>query len=317
MTRQSESPSDDRRQPEAEVPVVAANGAVRLSGSVWLPALAPPRGLVLMHPGSGPSDRNNDVLFPPIRAALLTTGVAVCSFDKRGVGGSSGDWREGGIEQQADDLAHGLQAARHVVPDGPVGLFGHSQGGWVVLEATRHVAPKFVITNSGPSVSPFRQELYSTRNRLRDAGWDAAAVDSGVALFSELMTLALDSVPFEHAQRAIAGSGRKDELTALAEAGVFVPDSVAMWSHASSLLGYDPAPVLADFAVPLLALFGALDSVVPVDECVARLRQLVRPDLLQVDVVDGSDHRVQLDGSAEFGPGYLATLTAFVAAHLR
>jgi hypothetical protein len=41
-----------------------------------------------MHPGSGPSDRDNDVLFPPIRDALLAAGIAVCSFDKRGAGES-------------------------------------------------------------------------------------------------------------------------------------------------------------------------------------------------------------------------------------
>ena len=57
-----------------------------------------------MHPGSGPSDRDNDVFFPPIREHLLDAGVAVCSFDKRGVGGSTGRWEEAGIVEQADDL---------------------------------------------------------------------------------------------------------------------------------------------------------------------------------------------------------------------
>ena len=50
-----------------------------------------------MHPGSGPSDRDNDVLFPPIREHLLGAGIAVCSFDKRGVGGSAGSWLEAGL----------------------------------------------------------------------------------------------------------------------------------------------------------------------------------------------------------------------------
>jgi hypothetical protein len=32
-----------------------------------------------MHPGSGPSDRHNDVFFPPIREHLLGAGIAVSS----------------------------------------------------------------------------------------------------------------------------------------------------------------------------------------------------------------------------------------------
>lgn len=57
-----------------------------------------------MHPGSGPSDRENDVFFPPIREHLLRAGIAVCSFDKRGVGASAGSWLDAGIAEQADDL---------------------------------------------------------------------------------------------------------------------------------------------------------------------------------------------------------------------
>jgi len=46
-----------------------------------------------MHPGSSPSDRPNDIFVPPIRDRLLRSGFAVCSFDKRGVCGSTGDWK--------------------------------------------------------------------------------------------------------------------------------------------------------------------------------------------------------------------------------
>ena len=63
---------------------------VRLGGSMWEPAQSP-SAVVLMHPGSGLSDRHNDEYFPPIREHLVASGYAVCSFDKRGVGASTGD----------------------------------------------------------------------------------------------------------------------------------------------------------------------------------------------------------------------------------
>src|SRR5438874_1556649 len=87
--------------------VEADSGGVRLAGTLWGPAGDAVAG-VLMHPGSGPSDRDNDVLFLPIREHLLRAGIAVGSFDKRGVGGSTGRWQDAGIVEQADDLLAAL-----------------------------------------------------------------------------------------------------------------------------------------------------------------------------------------------------------------
>ena len=92
-----------------------------------------------MHPGSGPSNRHNDVYFPQIREHLLAAGIAVASFDKRGVGGSSGHWTDAGIVEQAVDATAALEhladvgSARPVRPvraqPGRVGR-ARGRGGW-------------------------------------------------------------------------------------------------------------------------------------------------------------------------------------------
>jgi alpha/beta superfamily hydrolase len=97
---------------------------------------------VLMHPGSGPSTRDNDVYFPQVRAVLLDAGIAAASFDKRAWGDSTGDWREAGIAEQAADATAALEAVRAAVDSGPIGLFGHSQGGWVMIEPPRPARPR-------------------------------------------------------------------------------------------------------------------------------------------------------------------------------
>jgi hypothetical protein len=43
--------------------------------------------------GSGAADRDCAGYFPSIRDAFLRRRIAVYSFDKPGIGGSSGDWR--------------------------------------------------------------------------------------------------------------------------------------------------------------------------------------------------------------------------------
>ncbi|MDQ3385845.1 MAG: CocE/NonD family hydrolase [Actinomycetota bacterium] len=56
-----------------------------------------------MLPGSGDADRLNGGYLEPIRAHLVRRGIAVISYDKRGVGGSNGDWREATLRELADD----------------------------------------------------------------------------------------------------------------------------------------------------------------------------------------------------------------------
>ena len=266
-----------------------------------------------MHPGSGPSDRDNDVFFPPIRTHLLDAGFAVCSFDKRGVGASTGRWQEAGIVEQADDMLACLhELARDPDLGGPIGIFGHSQGGWVVIDAAgREPEIAFAVTSSGPGVTPAAQERYSAVRHLEKAGASQAQRDAALRDFDLIVELMRGRVPFEVARRTIEdeaiGNGSGDlELP-------FVPDDAAVWDHACSIIDYDPRPALERTRVPLLALFGSDDDVVPVAESVSVLRAVVRPDLLTVDVLPG-DHRVQNGDPPATSARYLEALTSFVAA---
>ncbi|ACQ81257.1 alpha/beta hydrolase fold protein [Beutenbergia cavernae DSM 12333] len=286
--------------------LTATSGDVTLAGSLWLPD-GDPGALVLMHPGSGPSDRHNDVFFPPIRAALLAAGAAVCSYDKRGVGGSGGDWLTAGIPEQADDVVAGLAAARPHVGGVPVILFGHSQGGWVVLAAAGAAGADAVVTSSGPGVSPGVQERHATRRHLGDA--PHAAADA--ALFDELMDLASAGASASEARAWLEQPDRAPGLDRLRALGAFVPDGDDLWGLAVRLVDADPAPDLRALRVPLLAVFGAQDPAVPVQRSLEVLREEVRPDLLDVVVLDGG-HRLEHPETDELAPDYVPTLVRFV-----
>jgi uncharacterized protein len=288
----------------------ADSGVVRLAGTLWSPAGDAVAG-VLMHPGSGPSDRDNDVLFPPIREHLLEAGIAVCSFDKRGVGGSTGSWLEAGIAEQADDLLAGLAVFEAESDRGlPIGLFGHSQGGWVVVEAAaRGVPVAFVITNSGGAVSPARQERYSLANKLggdREAEL-LATYDAVVAVLRECPTLD------EGLAKLDAADVPYRELPGLE----FMFEDAAIWHLSSEIFGYDPAAALARITAPALALFGAADKVTPPEESVAALRAAVRPELLQVEIFPEGDHRLRHGDPPRFVDGYLDRIASFVTSRGR
>ena len=261
-----------------------------------------------MHPGSGPSDRDNDWLFPPIREHLLEAGIAVCSFDKRGVGGSAGSWLDAGIAEQADDLLAGLAVFEaESAPGLPIGLFGHSQGGWVVVEAAgRGIPVAFAITSSGPGVSPARQERYSLANKLAE-GREAEALatyDAVVAVLDKCPTLDRGV-----AQLDTAGVPYRD-LPGLE----FMFEDEAIWRFCAEIFGYEPAPALSRITAPVLAVFGADDKVTPPEESVVGFRAEVQPGLLQVEVFPEGDHRLHHGDPPRFVDGYLDRIASFVRA---
>ena len=63
--------------------------------------------------------------------------------------------------------------------------------------------------------------------------------------------------------------------------------------------------------VPVLALFGADDPMVPVEASVTVYREAVQPKLLTVAVFPGADHRIQTGNPRRLADGYLETLTSF------
>src|SRR5262245_2810498 len=280
------------------------SGDVVLAGTLWLPAQEP-SAVVLMHPGSGPSDRHNDVFFPPIREHLVREGIAVCSFDKRGVGGSTGNWREAAIEAQAGDAlaAVGTLAGEVVAP---IGLFGHSQGGWVGVEAaSRRTDLAFVVTSSGPGVTPGEQERYSARTRLERNGASEAELADGLRSFDALLEMV-------RAEVALADVADRMDAARLVLPPGFELAEEADWELMRALVDYDPRAPLERIRIPVLALLGAEEPSVPVDGSIAVYEAAGEPELLEVLVLPGADHRMQVGDPPRLAAGYLDALTAFV-----
>lgn len=291
-----------------ERPLVVRSGQVELAGSLWEPD-RPAVATLLMHPGSGPSTRDNDVYFPEIRAHLLAAGIAVASFDKRGVGGSGGHWTDAGIVEQAQDATASLDHLDALGVPRPLGLFGHSQGGWVVLEAAgRGAAADVVIPNSGPGVSPAVQDRFSLQRTLRRA--ERADVDARLRAFDVMVEMLRAGVAFDDARVRMVALGVEDG------AG-FVASDDAEWGLARAIIDHDPRPAMRRIEVPVLALFGADDEVVPVAASVDVYRAEVRRDLLTVAVLPGGDHRVQAGDPPRLVARYADTLVGFILGAVR
>jgi pimeloyl-ACP methyl ester carboxylesterase len=293
--------------------LIVRNGDVSLGGTLWLPV--DPGGVtVLMHPGSGPSDRDNDVFFPPIRQYLLECGITVSSFDKRGVGDSTGRWQEPAIEEQASDAIACLEALRaDASSNGRVGLYGHSQGGWVVVEAAaRCPSAAFVVTSSGPGVTPAAQERWATRTYVARSDVPEEEIEEVERYYDRVLSMMRAGMPLARARKELEASGFPNAFETLSLP--VLPEDDAEWRLLAALIDYDPRPALERIDVPVLALFGADDPITPVEESVAVFREAVRADLLRVEVFAGADHRLQQGDPPALVGGYLETLASFILA---
>ena len=90
------------------------------------------------------------------------------------------------------------------------------------------------------------------------------------------------------------------------------PDDEELWSFFLRIFDFEPRLRLRRVCMPLLALFGRDDPIVPVPESVRAYRDSVRSELLTVAVFPGVGHRLQNGDPPAFATGYLETLSGFV-----
>ena len=175
------------------IPLVTENatlrsGDVRLAARLLRPAGRGPFPAVVIVPGSVPAHRDTYDLWALFFASR---GFAVLTYDKRGVGASTGQYLRAATDANLRDLATDALAGvdwlrrRPDVAATRIGLSGGSQAGWVIALAASH-SPRvrFAAMQSGPAMSVGRQLAYSA---LTKGGYVAPA--------DEEIRAALNGVP--------------------------------------------------------------------------------------------------------------------------
>jgi dienelactone hydrolase len=235
-----------------------ASGEVQLAGRLISPSTPGPHPAVILVHASGAEDR--EYLLPFARF-LVRRGIAVLGYDKRGVGGSSGNWKTASFDDLSGDVVAAfayLKTRADIEPD-QVGMLGWSQAGWVMpLAASRASDLAFLISISGAGVSVAETTVDHARNEMTASGLRPAMIASIV----ELMTL-------QH-EYLRAGLGWERYLAArdtlARRMGGTPPETFpARPDHPHlqfmrPLIAHDPAPALRAIRLPVLALFGELDD---------------------------------------------------------
>jgi uncharacterized protein len=227
-----------------------------LYGIIDLPSSPGPWPIALLHPGSGPTDRDgnsrlsatqvirNDSL-KLLGRALAAHGIATLRIDKRGVGSSAkavGKEQDLRVETYSDDAAAWVALIRKDRRFTKVGIIGHSEGALIALLAAKREKVDALVSLCGLA-RPIQDVL---RAQLKPA------------LPKELYESA-DKIIMELA----AGREIPQKDVPILLNSLFRP---SVQPYLISEFKHDPAAILSKLDVPALVVSGTTDIQVPVED---------------------------------------------------
>ena len=271
---------------------------VRLAGTLTLPPGHGPFAAVVLIAGSGAHTRDETVfghaVFLVLADHLTRHGIAVLRYDKRGLGGSGGDFATATSRDFASDAEAGLAylRSRSEVDPRRVGLIGHSEGGVIApMVAGQDPSVAFLVLMAGSAVPGDQIIMAQTRAIALAIGVPSAAVDANAAFerkFLDAVMAARDRASAEAAVRAVLKTAGLPDAAIEGQARAAASD----WYR--FFLAYDPAPALGRLRLPVLAVIGSKDLQVPPDLNLPAFREALKADP-EAEVVElpGLNHLFQ------------------------
>ncbi len=250
-----------------------------LYGTLELPNTSEPYPVVLIHPGSGPTDRDGNSAQLPgkndslklLAEALADEGIASLRIDKRGIGESA----PAGLEERAlrfgtyiDDAAAWLDLLQSDARFSDIVMLGHSEGSLIGMVAAQRADVDAFISLAG-------------------AGEPAADT------LGRQLSVQLPRPLLEESKEVIASLEEGETVQPLPEGIAAVPaigDALFrpnVQPYLISWFQYDPAEEVARLEMPVLVVQGTTDIQVRVED--AELLSAAQPDA-ELVILEGMNH---------------------------
>jgi len=265
-----------------EEEVVFNNDDNKLAGTLTLPDKKDKHPAIIMLPGSGPVNRDEEYLgFKPFKVIadhFTKQGIATLRWDARGVGGSTGNVYASTFPDFAKDVMAAINYLkdRREINTSQIGLCGHSQGGFIApICASESDDVSFIILISGGGHSG--KKLFLAQNELimKADGGKEDEINEILKSQKILISLILDganetrieSILTDITKRSI--NIKKGDNIVTGDLDKMIKDQVACQLMSFNnpwfryFLDYDPKPILKKVNCPVLMLFGELDLQVP------------------------------------------------------
>ena len=253
------------------------NGSISLAGTLTIPAGQRPFPAVLLISGSGPQDRDEQILghrpFLVWADHLTKAGIAVLRVDDRGVGGSGGSVPASTSSDFAEDALAGVRflAGRPEIDAEKIGLMGHSEGGLVApLAASRSEDVAFLVLLAGTGVPGSDVMELQLQLILAAAGVGKDFIEASGRESRELNRVIREGGTHEAIARQL-GKLKQAQGDPTEVSPEELGELTSSWMR--FFLEYDPRLALAKVRVPVLALNGELDLQVDATQNLDAIRQ--------------------------------------------
>jgi pimeloyl-ACP methyl ester carboxylesterase len=272
------------------------SGDVSLGATLVAPTSQEKLPAVVVLHGSGDDSRANQYYWL-LADEFNRRGFAVLLYDKRGSGASTGNWRQAPFSAVIDDaVAAAAALRRHPSIDSTrVGVWGGSEGATIAPEVAARAGLAFVVMQSGPTVTFAEQNLHQTRLQVQGMTSDSAQQEAAMRMQRLKHQIARSGNGWEEFQTMMAAAAGTPY------AGLAGPSSRNdyWWSWYRTKLDYTPIPFLEKLRVPVLAIWGSADILVPVERSRVAFDQARRPLQVPGDsavVIEGADHTLYING---------------------
>ena len=265
-----------------EVTFENKEAGVKLAGTLTLPAKEGKYPAVVLITGSGPQNRDEELLghkpFLVLADHLTRNGIAVLRYDDRGTAQSTGDFNQA----TSVDLATDVEAAiaylkgRKDINKKHIGLIGHSEGGIIapmVAGKTKDVS--FIVLLAGTGIPGDQLLLLQQELIGRASGMSESDLLKNKEINKKCFEIIVKSSDQDQLKSDLTGYLKQmiNELPADQKpAGMPDDDLIKMLLNQTTsawmqyFLKYDPAPALQKVKCPVLALNGEKDLQVPPKE---------------------------------------------------
>ncbi|MFQ5446989.1 MAG: alpha/beta hydrolase family protein [Saprospiraceae bacterium] len=248
---------------------------ITLAGTLTLPEKEGHFPVAVLVSGSGPQDRNEELLghkpFLVLADYLTRQGIGVLRFDDRGVGKSTGNFGPATSEDFATDALAAVEylKTRPEANPGQIGIIGHSEGGMIApMVAAQSDDVAFIVLLAGPGV--IGKDLLLRQIKLISLanGEDEDKVEKGDTYNQEIFdiiclisdTTELRTILTEVMKRQISEQPEEDKK-GIGDPDEYIKSQLAqiMTPWFRFFLCYDPVPALEKVSCPVLALNGGKD----------------------------------------------------------
>ncbi|WP_242217616.1 S9 family peptidase [Bacillus cereus group sp. BfR-BA-01380] len=248
-----------------------------LHGVVTLPKEKEKPGLIIFVHGDGPVNATYDDGYLPLWEELAKKGYASLAWDKPGIGKSTGDWLDQSMEDRASEVIEVIEWAKKQldIDTKKIGLWGASQGGWVVpkiANASDDVSFSILVS---PAINWIEQGKYYTEKSMTRAGATKEEINQRMKNNEKVLELLLKNSNYEEYQNVTNDKG---------------DISKESWNFIKKNVNSDATKDLSETKKPVKLIVGGRDENVDVKNTMEVYKKEIRKELLAVSYLPEANH---------------------------